>query len=63
MTKRNGIQVGTIIQLPYDSEFSEDYFIVTQVRPHLDTWIVDAICDGQEELGLSVNIKDVVKVA
>lgn len=62
MTIKKGIESGSIIQLPYDKEFSEDYFIVTRVRPHLDTWILDAVCDGQEDLSITVSINDVVKV-
>lgn len=59
MIKQKQIQSGSQITLPHCSEFYEDIFIVTRVRPHLDTYVIDAFCDGQEDIQISINIDDV----
>lgn len=59
MSKKKRIQSGSKIMLPHCAEFCEDIFIVTRVRPHLDTYVIDAFCDGQEEIQISIGIDDV----
>jgi hypothetical protein len=53
---------GDIFKIPHDREFSEDFFVVTRVRPLMGTVVLDAICEGAEDIQISININDVVKV-
>ena len=62
MNEIQTINSGDKIMLPYNPEYSQDIFIVTRKRQHVDSWILDAFCDGAEDIHISVNIEDAVKI-
>jgi hypothetical protein len=53
---------GDTFQIPCSSEYAGDFFIVTRTRPFMDSYILDAVCDGAEDIQISINAKDVIKV-
>lgn len=53
---------GDVFKIPGDREFEDDFFIVTGARPFMGSQILDAICEGAEEIQISVNARDVVRI-
>ena len=53
---------GDRIMLPSTEDYFEDTFIITNVRPWFDGFILDAFCDGDETINISINSKEVVKI-
>ena len=53
---------GDKISLLNDPEFQDDTFIITKIRSLKDSYILDAICDGEESLCISVNSNEVKKI-
>ena len=52
---------GDTVKLPWDREFGEDFFVITRVRPFNGTYILDAFCEGAEDIQISVDAKQVVR--
>ena len=62
MGNMNKFNSGDVFQIPYSSEYAGDFFIVTRTRPFMESFILDAVCDGAEDINISINAKDVIKV-
>lgn len=52
-------KTGDRFVLPFDPEFSDDIFYVTKIRPYCGSFILDALCDGDESIGISINANEV----
>jgi hypothetical protein len=59
----SGFNVGEVFKIPCDREFGEDFFIVIGTRNFMGNQILDGICDGAEDIQITVHAKDVVKVS
>jgi hypothetical protein len=53
---------GDVFKIPHDREFGDDFFVVTRARPFMGSQILDAICEGAEDIQISINARDVIKV-
>ncbi len=51
--------VGDEFHIPTCDVHSDDIFIVTGSRPWGDGYILDAVCDGDESIAISINSKQV----
>jgi len=53
---------GDKFMLPTNPNFLEDTFIITRTRRLSGSYMLDAVCDGEESISISVNSREVEKV-
>lgn len=58
----SGFNTGDVFRIPHDAEFGEDFFVVTGTSPFMGHQILDAMCEGAEDIQITVNSRDVEKV-
>jgi hypothetical protein len=52
---------GDVFKLLNNREYENDFFVVTRVRPVMGSIMLDAICEGAEDIEISVNAGEVTK--
>lgn len=53
---------GDVFRIPHDPEFSDDFFVVIGTRPFMGSQILDGMCEGAEDIQITVNARDVERV-
>jgi hypothetical protein len=56
------IEVGGKIEVLNSREYESDTFTVTRKRKSFDSFVIDAMCDGDESICISVNIDEVMAI-
>lgn len=54
---------GDVFRIPHDREFEDDFFVVIGTRDFMGDQILDGMCEGAEDIQITVHARDVEKVS